>query len=185
MTSTAKLKAAALAATPGKWWIDSHGSAMVSFTGNGMKTIFVTDGKAMGKAVRHQDTGNLSHWRNDNDATFIATANPATVLELIAALEAARADCRENAARIAELESQRALAFSACNRWADKCRDAEKRVAELEARTFKLPESVIDSICLTAAEIHNLGRGVSDERAQDIIDSIRCAAGINLETGGE
>ncbi|ELY3467324.1 hypothetical protein SMX26_001908 [Cronobacter universalis] len=107
------------------------------------------------------------------------------VLELIAALEAARADCRENAARIAELESQRALAFSACNRWADKCRDAEKRVAELEARTFKLPESVIDSICLTAAEIHNLGRGVSDERAQDIIDSIRCAAGINLETGGE
>ncbi|ELQ6142767.1 hypothetical protein SMX74_002526 [Cronobacter sakazakii] len=62
---------------------------------------------------------------------------------------------------------------------------AEKRVAELEARTFKLPESVIDSICLTAAEIHNLGRGVSDERAQDIIDSIRCAAGINLETGGE
>ncbi|ELY4471583.1 hypothetical protein QBS66_13545 [Cronobacter sakazakii] len=105
--------------------------------------------------------------------------------ELIAALEAARADCRENAARIAELESQRALAFSACNRWADKCRDAEKRVAELETRTVKLPESVIDSICLTAAEIHNLGRGVSDERAQDIIDSIRCAAGINLETGGE
>ena len=85
----AKLKAAAEKATPGKWWIDSHGSAMVSFTGNGMKTIFVTDGKAMGKAVRHQDTGNLSHWRNDNDATFIATANPATVLELIAALEAA------------------------------------------------------------------------------------------------
>lgn len=56
---------------------------------------------------------------------------------------------------------------------------------ETEARTVsvKLPESVIDSICLTAAEIHNLGRGVSDERAQEIINSIRCAAGIKLEVG--
>lgn len=51
-----------------------------------------------------------------------------------------------------------------------------------EARmlTVKLPESVIDAICLTAAEIHNLGRGVSDDRAQEIINSIRCAAGITL-----
>ncbi|EPC1463903.1 hypothetical protein ACRV4U_000056 [Cronobacter sakazakii] len=62
---------------------------------------------------------------------------------------------------------------------------AEKRIAELEARKFRLPESVIDAICHTAAEIHNLGRGVSDDRAQEIINSIRCAAGINLETGGE
>lgn len=56
---------------------------------------------------------------------------------------------------------------------------------ETEARTVsvKLPESVIDTICLTAAEIHNLGRGVSDERAQEIINSIRCAAGIKLELG--
>lgn len=64
--------------------------------------------------------------------------------------------------------------------------DGSKRIAELEARTVtvKLPESVIDAICLTAAEIHNLGRGVSDERAQEIINSIRCAAGINLTVEG-
>ncbi|QWR81220.1 ead/Ea22-like family protein [Cronobacter sakazakii] len=136
--NTAKLKAAAEKATPGKWWIDSHGSAMVSFTGNGMKTIFVTDGKAMGKAVRHQDTGNLSHWRNDNDATFIATANPATVLELIAALEA-----------------------------------AEKRIAELEARTVKLPPCVDD--------LHGVGMVMS----ADAVTEALSAAGINLETGGE
>lgn len=63
---------------------------------------------------------------------------------------------------------------------------AERRIQELEARTVtvKLPESVIDAICLTAAEIHNLGRGVSDERAQEIINSIRCAAGINLTVEG-
>ncbi|HDK7276980.1 ead/Ea22-like family protein [Cronobacter sakazakii] len=135
---TAELKAAAEKATPGKWWIDSHGSAMVSFTGNGMKTIFVTDGKAMGKAVRHQDTGNLSHWRNDNDATFIATANPATVLELIAALEA-----------------------------------AEKRNAELEARTVKLPPCVDD--------LHGVGMVMS----ADAVTEALSAACINLETGGE
>ncbi len=31
--------------------------------------------------------GNLSHWRNDNDATFIATANPQTILQMIAVME--------------------------------------------------------------------------------------------------
>lgn len=65
--------------------------------------------------------------------------------------------------------------------------DARCHVAELEARTLtvKLPESVIDAICHTAAEIHNLGRGVSDERAQEIINTIRCAAGIKLQIEGE
>ncbi|ELY4391697.1 ead/Ea22-like family protein [Cronobacter sakazakii] len=137
----AKLKAAAEKATPGKWWIDSHGSAMVSFTGNGMKTIFVTDGKAMGKAVRHQDTGNLSHWRNDNDATFIATANPATVLELIAALEA-----------------------------------AQKRIAELEARTVKLPS--------INTQMFNDDVMFGYRKAQREAVEFCAAAGINLETGG-
>lgn len=33
--------------------------------------------------------------------------------------------------RIAEVESQRRMAFMACNRWADKLREAEKRIAEL------------------------------------------------------
>ncbi|WP_370553154.1 ead/Ea22-like family protein [Enterobacter cloacae complex sp. P18RS] len=57
-------------------------------------------------------------------AGFIAAANPATVLALLDELEAA-----EN--RIAEVESQRRMAFMACNRWADKLREAEKRIAEL------------------------------------------------------
>jgi len=73
------------------------------------------------------------------------------------------------------------------DRDADKALIAEqaKRITELEARavTVKLPDSVIDAICLTAAEIHNLGRGVSDNRAQEIINSIRCAAGITLDVG--
>ena len=46
------------------------------------------------------------------------------ILALLDELEAA-----EN--RIAEVESQRRMAFMACNRWADKFREAEKRIAEL------------------------------------------------------
>lgn len=60
---------------------------------------------------------------------------------------------------------------------------AEQRIAELESRKVKLPESVINTVCLTAAEIHNFGRGVSDDRAQDIIDYIRLIAGADFEAG--
>ncbi|HFI7689000.1 TPA: ead/Ea22-like family protein [Escherichia coli] len=91
------LREAAEKATPGNWWIDSHGQAMVSFIDNEVLEVFVTDNKR--DAVRHEDTGNLSRWRNDNDATFIATANPATVLALLDELEAAEK-------RIAELEAR-------------------------------------------------------------------------------
>ncbi|EMC8497199.1 hypothetical protein VLL38_003677 [Klebsiella pneumoniae] len=50
-------------------------------------------------------------------------------------------DCAEMSARVEKLESQRKLAFTASNRWADKFREAEKRIAELESRTVtvKLP----------------------------------------------
>ncbi|HHT0122414.1 TPA: hypothetical protein ACTW89_005471 [Raoultella ornithinolytica] len=37
-------------------------------------------------------------------------------------------------ARVEELESQRKLAFTASNRWADKFREAGKRIAELEEK---------------------------------------------------
>ncbi|HDZ9450990.1 TPA: hypothetical protein RUZ67_002937, partial [Klebsiella pneumoniae] len=43
-------------------------------------------------------------------------------------------DCAEMSARLEELESQRKLAFAASNRWADKFREAEKRITELESR---------------------------------------------------
>ncbi|WP_313471052.1 ead/Ea22-like family protein [Atlantibacter hermannii] len=104
-----------------------------------------------------------------HDAGFIASANPKTVLALLDELE--RKEKEKS-----ELKSY----------YEGVIADGSKRIAELEARTVtvKLPESVIDAICLTAAEIHNLGRGVSDERAQEIINSIRCAAGINLTVEG-
>ncbi|MEI9747434.1 hypothetical protein MNY66_16690 (plasmid) [Moellerella wisconsensis] len=36
-----------------------------------------------------------------------------------------------------------------------------------------IPEAVIDQVCLIAAEIHNRGQGVGDEKAQSTIDRIR------------
>lgn len=112
------LREAAEKATPGNWWIDSHGHDMVSFIDNEVLDVFITDDKR--DAVRREDTGNLSRWRNDNDATFIAKANPATVLALLDELDKWQ---QESSAWQAVAEKQLALAA-----------DAEKRIAELEAQ---------------------------------------------------
>lgn len=90
-TELEKLKKIAKSATQGSWWVDSHGQAVVSFhRGGDISTIFITDSKQMGPARRHEDTGNLSHWDNDNDATFIASFDPETAIKLIEALEQER-----------------------------------------------------------------------------------------------
>lgn len=69
-------------ASQGRWWIDSHGGSMVTFDDKDINTVFVTDPTA-GELVRHEDTGNLSRWRNDNDATWIATASPRNITRLL------------------------------------------------------------------------------------------------------
>ena len=88
-----ELEKLAKLATPGDWWIDSHGCHMIAHTSTGMESVFNTSQE--GDAVRHADTGNLSRWRNDNDATYIANASPKIVLELIARLKEAEALNRE------------------------------------------------------------------------------------------
>lgn len=88
-------------ATPGGWWIDSHGHNLTSW--DRLQHIVKFDHSGC-EAVRHKDTGNLSAWRNDNDATFIATANPKAILELIARLKEAEALNRELAlARVSSI----------------------------------------------------------------------------------
>lgn len=96
-------------------------------------------------------------------------------------------ECVEMAARIEELEAQRKLAFTASNRWSDKFREAEKRIAEMEARAVSVPE-----VRITVAEsrrknltwrelgVYNEGADVAKEA---IIEAIR-AAGIGVK-GGE
>ena len=86
------LEELAKAATPGPWWIDSHGHTMISEVGK-HRVVFTTDHR-MGPAVRHESTGNLSHWPNDWDASYIAAANPSAIIELIAAYREAVAAIR-------------------------------------------------------------------------------------------
>lgn len=88
-----ELESLAKLATPGDWWIDSHGCSMIAHTKTGVEVVFNTDQE--GEPVRHLDTGNLSRWRNDNDATYIANANPKVILGLIARLKEAEALNRE------------------------------------------------------------------------------------------
>lgn len=94
-----ELKKLAEKATPGPWWVDSHGHRVS--TEDGMQTVFITADK-MGPATRHPETGNLSHWPNDWDASYIVNASPDKILELIAALSAVTAErdrLREDAER--------------------------------------------------------------------------------------
>lgn len=78
-----ELERLAKKATQGQWWMDSHGCTLTSM-GDGLHEI--CSFAASRPAKRHADTGCVSSWRNDNDASFIATANPANILSLISRL---------------------------------------------------------------------------------------------------
>ena len=190
------LREAAEKATPGNWWIDSHGHAMVSFVGNDVLEVFTTDNKR--DAVRHEDTGNLSRWRNDNDATFIATADPATVLALLDELERnqqyIKSLDRENediALTVGKLRveleaAENNLIDSECHvaELEESLRDkqalleaSENRIAELEARKILLPER---SSMLHRTDFHDDYQTVIAYKASDVIDAIR-ATGIRIK----
>lgn len=82
------------------------------------------------------------------------------------------------AGRIKELESQRTMAFAACNRWRDKFTEAEKRIAELEARTLtvKLPPASTDDEYFVDGVFQAL-------RYERDVERAILAAGIALDTG--
>ncbi|MCK3830166.1 hypothetical protein [Pseudomonas fluorescens] len=86
MSKYADLEMLANKATPEPWWIDSHGMTMMSLPD--LQVVFNHPQQSV--AVRNEETGNLSHWRNDWDASFIATANPQTILELLAEYKSLR-----------------------------------------------------------------------------------------------
>lgn len=92
MTTNKQLRELASKATAGPWWIDSHGHRMSA--NGGLDTVFVADNR-MGPATRHPETGNLSHWPNDWDASYIAVANPERVLALLDEIESMQAECEE------------------------------------------------------------------------------------------
>ena len=67
-------------ATQGEWWIDSRGHRVICL--DSLKTVFATD-SSMGPATRHPETGNLSHWPNDWDASYIVAVQPKVVCGLL------------------------------------------------------------------------------------------------------
>ena len=89
-----ELKELSTRATQGNWWVDSHGTNFISFTSDDTEVVFSAK-NYHDKAVRHPETGNLSYWRNDWDASYIATACPAKITKLINRLEAAEAKLKE------------------------------------------------------------------------------------------
>ena len=90
-----ELKELSEKATEGKWWVDSHGHHVVAFTENDTLPVFEPKNYHK-KAVRHPETGNLSYWRNDWDASYITAACPVNIKKLIKRLEIAEAKLREN-----------------------------------------------------------------------------------------
>ncbi|HBY5020896.1 hypothetical protein NGH11_15010 [Klebsiella pneumoniae] len=136
------------------------------------------------------------------------TVTPENILALVEALEKAQRangylreqsaewerkaisnfeDCAEMSARVEELESQRKLAFTASSRWADKFREAEKRIAELEFRsvTVKLPPK-IERNDADGWFMYNCGRvggGAAEwyNKALDDVGAELTAAGIKVE----
>lgn len=87
-------------ATKGDWWIYSHGRQLVAH--NPFSSIFITHGEAMGPATRNPETGYLSHWPNDWDASYIVAVQPKVVRGLLDDFDAANAN-HENA--VAHLQS--------------------------------------------------------------------------------
>lgn len=85
------LKALGKTVTQGDWWMDSHGEALVCH-GEKEMTIILQPKHLREKAHRDENTGGLSYWPNDSDASWIASAQPKVVLEIIEKLEKSEAD---------------------------------------------------------------------------------------------
>ncbi|MBP4108540.1 ead/Ea22-like family protein [Klebsiella pneumoniae] len=163
-----RMKAAAEKATPGEWWADEvknegcYGSGDDCVEGFTSYAIYGADGKALFDSL-NSDAACISEeydgeghvaWDEtaQRNAEFIALANPANILALVEALEKAqqRIDELENdevRQRLANAEHQLYMAELAkhnlkASRKAQfrKRRAAEKRIAELESRTVKLPK---------------------------------------------
>ena len=124
----AELELLASKATQGKWWIDSHGHTMIA-----TDTLDVVFSMPSTKgAVRHPETGNLSSWRNDWDASYIAAANPKNMQTLLGELRRLRAENAEMAQSLAESRAndQAAMGWLTSLRWASGDR-GERMLPEL------------------------------------------------------
>lgn len=170
----ASMKAAAEKATPGEWYSDHIDTDGTYGSGEDCREGWRAAGVYSEKGDLLLDSSNsevaIIREEYDEDgfiafdetgfknAEFVVACRPENVLALIAALELK--------------EEQRANWFQIAQRLGEEMDAAEKRIVELEASKQPTNE-VVDQVCLAAAEIHNRGNGVTDDKAQFIIDRIR------------
>ncbi|EOC0572796.1 ead/Ea22-like family protein [Cronobacter sakazakii] len=189
--NVAKLKAAALDATPGPW-VETRGEVTTA-------DYEVEVGVHLDHICNCEIIGTESP-----NAEFIALANPAAVLELIAALEAAdrrnaelnstlerwATDRAQSASELeaaekrnAELDERLIRYAGIATRRAEHVAELEKRVAELEARAVKLPKRSVGEVMRLSGFSREYAEGwcSGNDNARHEIQ----LAGINLETGGE
>lgn len=124
------LKAAAEKATPGPWYVHDKPCE------DGNYGIDTSDKEFLAEAVVWWGFARQSIWREE-DAKYIALANPANVLSLVEALEKAQTERDEYRNR---LKLERSI-----------LEDADKRIAELESRTVKLPDDAEHDIMAPVA----------------------------------
>ncbi|HGF1182532.1 TPA: ead/Ea22-like family protein [Klebsiella pneumoniae] len=140
------LKAAAEKATPGEW---------VYFPKNTSIEYDVGSDESQG-SILYVDSGDFTQAQTDRNGEFIALANPANILALVEALESEKRICstwRKTAEansenlekaekRIAELESGKVgnALLERENHHVEVVGKLTERIAELEARTVKLPD---------------------------------------------
>ncbi|HBS6100272.1 TPA: ead/Ea22-like family protein, partial [Klebsiella variicola] len=130
------LKAAAEKATPGPWYVHDKPCE------DGNYGIDTSDREFLAEAVVWWGFSRQSIWREE-DAKYIALANPANIRALVEALEKAQSrdviqsakdyHFDQQADRIAELDAE-------LEREREKSRRVMSRIAELESRTVKLPD---------------------------------------------
>lgn len=120
MDKLSELKAAAMAATPGPWFVHEKPCE------DGNYGIDTSDNEWTAEAVVWWGFARESIWREE-DARFIAAANPAAVLALLAELEAKTLDGRC-------IEQERELFRVERTAHQQHAQDLEKRIAELEAK---------------------------------------------------
>ncbi|HDU2894845.1 MULTISPECIES: ead/Ea22-like family protein [Klebsiella pneumoniae complex] len=176
-----RMKAAAEKATPGPWYVHDKPCE------DGNYGIDTSDKEFLAEAVVWWGFARQSIWREE-DAKYIALANPANILALVEALEKAQTinaaqddHINQQQDRIDQLEKGHQEAAKQINSWrrmakqniAEREKDiaeldaARQRIAELESRTVtvKLPQAVSAG-----------GQGY-----QEKVERILTAAGIKWE----
>ncbi|HGL6688679.1 TPA: ead/Ea22-like family protein [Citrobacter amalonaticus] len=159
MTDKQALRKAAIAATGGQWVFSRSGA-----NSNVQAPIELQKGgRALVVLCKLNNAGWSGQIQTENNAKFIAAANPETVLALLDELEVrdkqvaelvtdrlnlqwilnvyahAYEEAKEKIAKDVEIKAR---LCRESNSLFDRLRAAEKHIAELEARTVKLPEPI-------------------------------------------